>query len=163
MALIKALLAVALLFFGVVSAGSQPAAQTIENQQTGRLLPTACTTAERDRLKAETIRFAEGRNPAEAWVIAESMLCSEHAPISSMPKLVRQEQYGLTDSPGPDFVLVPRSEIRTFAGRAYGVTIERHKQDIRFYFQTAGICNGVFALRPVASKWLLVEVGEACD
>ena len=60
-------------------------------------------------------------------------------------------------------MLVPRSEIRTFAGRAYGVTIERHKQDIRFYFQTAGICNGVFALRPVASKWLLVEVGEACD
>jgi len=151
------------LFYGAVTAGSQPTAQAIDNQQAGHLSPTACTTVERTRLKAETIRIAKGRNPEEAWIVAASMLCSEHAPVNSMPKLVLQEQCGLTDPPGPDFVLVPRSEIRTFAGRAYGVTIERHKQDIRFHFQAAGICNGVFALRPIASKWLLVEVGEACD
>jgi len=159
----KALLAVGLLFSGAVAAGSHPAAQAVDNQQTGPVALTACTTLERARLKAETIRIAKGRNPEDAWIVAASMLCSEHAPINNMPKLVLQEQYGLTDRPGPDFVLVPRSEIRTFAGRAYGVTVERHKQDIRFHFQTAGICNGAFALRPIASKWLIVEVGEACD
>jgi hypothetical protein len=164
MTLIKAPLAVALLFVVAVPADSQPAATPIDNQQTsGRLPLTACATLERTRLKAETLRIAEGRNPAGAWVVAESMLCSEHAPISNMPELVLQEQYGLTDPPGPSFALVPRHQVQTFAGRAYGVTIERHKQDIRFYFQTAGICSGVFALRPVASNWLLVEVGEACD
>lgn len=153
------------LFLGSTVAAAQDVSplEPITHYHTGKVLQSACTTAELVRLKAATTRLAGRQNPSGAWSVAKAMLCNPRPPIGSMPQLVAQEQYGLNEDPGPSFGLVPREAIAGLGGRAYGVVVERAGAGIRFNYNTAGVCVGGFALRFVAGHWLLVESGEACD
>jgi hypothetical protein len=157
-------LATGLLFFSAsLAAQDQLPTEPTKNYHTDATLLAACTKEELSRLETTTASLAQGRNPAGAWAVAKAMLCGKRPPTGSMPKLVAQERYGLTDDPGPTFALVPRAVIDSLNGRAYGVTVESDRADIRFNYRTAGICVGGFTLRPARSLWLLVSAGEACD
>ena len=158
------LLATAILLLSNSSAAhDQLQTQPIRDFHTDRTLLPACAKEEIDRLETDVERFAKHRNPKGAWEVARTMLCDQRAPFNNMPKLVSQEQYGLTDNAGQSFSLVPRKRINALKGQAYGVTVEALRSDLRFNYNTAGICTGGFTLRHVSSEWLLVDVGEACD
>lgn len=142
---------------------SSPHQQPILDAFSDAVLAPACTPTELTKLRATTYTRSKGRNPDSAWLVAESMLCGRVAPLKDMPQLVATEQYGIGDDPGPIFALTSRDKIRALDGIAYGVTIEVDGQDLHFNYNTAGICVGSFTLRFIASDWLLVKAGEACD
>lgn len=151
-----------ILLAGILQAQGELPSEPITNFHTGESLQPACTAAERSRIQGVVEGLATQRNSKGAWAVAEALLCGK-APHANMPKLVAQELYGVEEDPGPTFELVAREGINSLNGVAFGVTVDSIDSDLAFNYRTAGICSGGFTIRYVASQWLLVKIGEACD
>lgn len=137
--------------------------ESIQNFHTDEVLQPACKPAEQRRLKGISDKLAGSLNPSGAWRVAETMLCRESLPLQYMPSLVSRDEYGIGDDIGPTWTRVPRAEIETLRGYAYGVEMKRQGDDLTYFYSTAGVCSGGFTLRYAHPDWLMVEVGEACD
>lgn len=137
--------------------------ESIRNFHTDEVLQPACKPAELRRLKGISDSLVPDRNPSGAWRVAETMLCGANLPPHYLPTRVSREEYGAGEDIGPIRTKVPRGEIETLGGYAYGVGIERRGDDLVYFYNTAGVCSGGFTLRYTRPEWLMVEVGEACD
>lgn len=142
--------------------------EPITNPHTDEVLHSACAPLEFARLRDATLTLAADRNPAQAWLVASTVLCGRGADASRLirrhtPELVATDEYSVGELIAPVVRLRPRSVVEPLAGEAFGATVQADGPDLLFNHQPSGVCAAGFRLRYVHAAWLIVDTGIACD
>jgi hypothetical protein len=77
--------------------------------------------------------------------------------------MVAVESYGVEEDAGPHYTLQARSAVAPLSKQAWAASVEKQGKYLVLWYQPAGVCMSAVRLRYVASKWLIVGIGNACD
>jgi hypothetical protein len=125
-----------------------------------------CSKAEWAKFDAWLVKVADARKPTEIVNLAKSYLCgrgnaANRAIQRAMPAALR---YVASGSGQADLVeRRSRTQFKVRVGEFWGAQIEDDGQDIHVFGFVNEACGHSARFRYVASRWLIVEVGDACD
>ena len=131
--------------------------------------PAACDAAALSQLQAEVLKIAGARNPKDAWLVVNAMLCGQGDSARSVisTHVAQQARYVVDnqDSEAPRILNEddPWLQGGYLLGRAWGPSAYDREHGLWVTAWTSKFCWYHFGLQFARQKWRLVEVGGGCD
>ncbi len=143
--------------------------KTLEVQ--GVKYANACTPDGRKALRKSVWSVAGGREPAGAWRLVQTLLCSPNSKASRryltsvLPAEIRSVSSGtgqdeISESVRRDGRLI---EALLAGGEAWHATVESDSSEISLSYYVNEACINSRTLRFVNRSWRVVKISQACD